>query len=122
MPDFRAETTAGPLRWHEYIEGSWSVLFSHPSDFTPVCTTELGSVARLAHEFENRGVKVAALSCNDLGSHEAWVRDIEALPEYCGEAKVAFPIICGPKRDVAALYDMLDPEEKDSKGVPLTCR
>ena len=122
VPDFSADSTDGPLRWHEYIEGAWAVLFSHPSDFTPVCTTELGSVARLQGEFKKRGVKVAALSCNDTKSHEAWIKDIESLPEFCGQCKVAFPIVSDPGRDVATLYGMLDPDEKDAEGMPMTCR
>ncbi|QDZ19816.1 peroxiredoxin [Chloropicon primus] len=122
VPDFRADSTAGPLRWHEYIEGRWAVLFSHPNDFTPVCTTELGSVARLLGEFDKRGVKVAALSCNTTESHKTWIKDIEALPEFCGEAKVCYPIVSDPKREVATVYGMLDPEEKDKEGMPMTCR
>jgi 1-Cys peroxiredoxin 6 len=113
VPDFRAETTGGSLNWHEYIEGHWSVLFSHPADFTPVCTTELGSVASLQSEFDKRGVKIAALSCNDTESHKAWVKDIEHLMFHDGkEGSVSYPIISDPKREIAVLYGMLDPEEK----------
>ena len=110
VPDFTADSTAGSLSWHEYIGGSWSVLFSHPGDFTPVCTTELGSVADLQGEFDRRGVKVAALSCNDTASHRMWIGDIEAL-DYCRGHKVTYPIIADPGRDVAVLYGMLDPVE-----------
>ena len=119
--DFSAETTAGPMKWHEYIGGSWAVLFSHPADFTPVCTTELGSVASLKEEFDKRGVKVAALSCNDTESHNAWVKDIEHL-DFSGKKSVTYPIISDPKREIAVLYGMLDPEEKDAEGLPMTCR
>jgi 1-Cys peroxiredoxin 6 len=123
VPDFRAETTGGSLNWHEYIEGHWSVLFSHPADFTPVCTTELGSVASLQSEFDKRGVKIAALSCNDTESHKAWVKDIEHLMFHDGkEGSVSYPIISDPKREIAVLYGMLDPEEKDAQGLPMTCR
>jgi len=121
VPDFSAETTQGPISWHDYIGGSWSVLFSHPADFTPVCTTELGSVATFLPEFERRGVKVAALSCNDTESHKAWIKDIEAT-NFAGGNKIAYPIISDPGRDVAVLYGMLDPEEKDEEGLPMTCR
>ena len=121
VPDFSAETTLGPIRWHDYIGGSWAVLFSHPADFTPVCTTELGTVATFLPEFQRRGVKVAALSCNDTESHKAWIEDIEAT-DFASGNKVAYPIISDPGRDVAVLYGMLDPEEKDDEGLPLTCR
>ena len=122
VPDFTADSTAGSMRWHEYIENSWAVLFSHPGDFTPVCTTELGSVAKLMAEFERRGVKVAAISCNDTDSHHAWIEDIEALDQYCGSSKVSYPIISDPSRDIAELYGMIDPEEKSAEGLPMTCR
>ena len=109
------------MKWHEYNGGSWAVLFSHPADFTPVCTTELGSVASLKEEFDKRGVKVAALSCNDTESHNAWVKDIEHL-DFSGKKSVTYPIISDPKREIAVLYGMLDPEEKDAEGLPMTCR
>jgi hypothetical protein len=76
-PDFEAETTAGPIRFHDYIEGSWVVLFSHPKNYTPVCTTELGYTAKLKPEFDKRGVKVLGLSVDELSNHEGWSRDIE---------------------------------------------
>jgi len=107
--------------WHEYIDGSWAVLFSHPADFTPVCTTELGSVATFMPEFEKRGVKVAALSCNDSASHKAWIKDIEAT-DFAGSSKISYPIIADPGRDIAIAWGMLDPEEKDAAGLPMTCR
>ena len=122
VPDFTADSTAGSMRWHEYIENTWAVLFSHPGDFTPVCTTELGSVAKLMAEFERRGVKVAAISCNDTDSHHAWIEDIEALDQYCGSSKVSYPIVSDPSRDIAELYGMIDPEEKSAEGLPMTCR
>ena len=120
VPDFEAETTQGTIKWHSYIAGSWAILFSHPADFTPVCTTELGAVADLMGEFENRGVKVAALSCDTTEHHKEWIKDIEAT-EYT-TSPVSYPIISDPKREIAAQYGMLDPAEKDAKGIPLTCR
>eukprot|EP00164_Ancoracysta_twista_P001062 GFYU01001383.1.p2 GENE.GFYU01001383.1~~GFYU01001383.1.p2 ORF type:complete len:242 (+),score=87.25 GFYU01001383.1:58-726(+) len=120
FPNFRAEASnvQGELEWHKYIEGSWAILCSHPDDFTPVCTTELGVLAKSLPEFEKRGVKVAGLSCNDKASHEAWIKDIEATQE----TKVTYPIVCDPKRDLATQLGMIDPVEKDKAGLPLTCR
>lgn len=119
FPDFEAESSAGPMKWHEYIDGSWAILFSHPADFTPVCTTELGSVAKFLPDFEKRGVKVAALSCDSVDSHKAWIKDVES---YTPDAPVAYPIIADPTRDLAVKLGMLDPVAKDDKGIPLTCR
>lgn len=121
VPDFAIESTKGKIEWHKYIEGSWAILFSHPADFTPVCTTELGTVANLMPEFEKRGVKVAALSCNDKASHEGWSKDIEST-KYAKGAKIGYPIIADPNRDIAVLYGMLDPDEKNAAGLPMTCR
>eukprot|EP01026_Neomeris_dumetosa_P039066 TRINITY_DN31_c3_g1_i5.p1 TRINITY_DN31_c3_g1~~TRINITY_DN31_c3_g1_i5.p1 ORF type:complete len:228 (+),score=35.75 TRINITY_DN31_c3_g1_i5:110-793(+) len=119
VPNFKAQTTIGEMDFHEYIKDSWAVLFSHPADFTPVCTTELGAVAQYTAEFEKRGVKVLALSCNDVDSHKGWIGDIQA---YTPGAEVKYPIIADPKRDIAVKYGMLDPDEKDSKGIALTAR
>jgi len=119
VPNFKAETTTGPIDFHEYIEGSWAILFSHPADHTPVCTTELGEVGKIQEEFKKRGVKVVALSLNDVDAHKDWIQDIEA---YTPGSKVDFPIIADPKREVAMLYGMLDPDEKDAKGLPLPAR
>lgn len=104
-PDFTAETTAGPIRFHEWLGRSWGVLFSHPADYTPVCTTELGATARLKAEFDRRNVKVAALSVDPLDSHRGWVKDIEET----GDCRVEFPIIADEDRRVAGLYDMIHP-------------
>ncbi|KAJ2309806.1 peroxiredoxin 1 [Coemansia sp. RSA 2610] len=121
-PDFEAETTAGAIKFHEHLGDSWGVLFSHPADFTPVCTTELGEVARLAPEFEKRGVKVLGLSTNDLGDHAKWVDDINEV----NHVNVRFPIIADKDRRVATLYDMLDSVEHDPTnvvtGIPFTVR
>lgn len=120
-PDFSAETTQGPIHFHEWLGNSWGVLFSHPADFTPVCTTELGEVARREADFKKRGVKVIGLSANDLASHKRWIEDINDI----SHTSVNFPIIGDHERKVATLYDMLDaldPTNVDAKGVPFTVR
>ena len=112
-PDFEAETTQGPILFHAWIGDSWAVLFSHPKDFTPVCTTELGQMAKIAPEFERRGVKIIGLSVDPVGRHEDWMNDIEETqgtrPDY--------PIIGDADYEVSKLYGML-PE--DTSGDPLT--
>jgi alkyl hydroperoxide reductase subunit AhpC len=102
-PDFTAETTQGPISFHQWIGDGWAILFSHPKDFTPVCTTELGYVAKLLPEFEKRGTKVIGLSVDPVGKHGDWAKDIE---ETQGHA-VTYPLIGDPKLEVAKLYDML---------------
>jgi alkyl hydroperoxide reductase subunit AhpC len=109
-PDFTAETTSGPLSWHEYLGNGWGVLFSHPKDFTPVCTTELGEVARLKPEFDKRNVKVAGLSVDPLESHQRWIGDIA---ETQGHA-LNYPLIADPDRTVANLYGMIHPNASDT--------
>lgn len=104
-PDFEQESSAGRIRFHEYLGSSWGVLFSHPADFTPVCTTELGYTAKLASEFARRNVKVLALSVDTVESHRGWLPDIE---ETQG-AKVEFPVLADADRKVATLYDMIHP-------------
>jgi thioredoxin-dependent peroxiredoxin len=105
-PDFSAETTEGPIKFHEWIGSSWAVLFSHPKDFTPVCTTELGYVAKIKPEFEKRGVKVIALSVDPVGSHKKWIGDIEETQKI----KMNFPIIGDTDSKVSNLYGMIHPE------------
>jgi alkyl hydroperoxide reductase subunit AhpC len=104
-PDFKAETTQGPISFHEWKEGSWAVLFSHPADFTPVCTTELGRVAALKDEFDRRNTKVIGLSVDSLEQHEEWKGDIA---DVTGHA-LNFPLIADPDREVANAYDMIHP-------------
>jgi len=104
-PDFEVDSTEGPIKFHDYIDGSWAVLFSHPADFTPVCTTELGYTAKLKSEFAKRNVKVLGVSVDPLDDHERWSKDIE---ETQGTA-LNFPLIADPSRVVASLYDMIHP-------------
>ena len=112
-PDFTAETTEGTISFHQWLGASWGVLFSHPKDFTPVCTTELGEVARLKPEFDKRNVKVAGLSVDPLSDHKAWVGDIA---ETQGHA-LNFPLIADPDRKVANLYGMIHPNANDTLTV-----
>jgi alkyl hydroperoxide reductase subunit AhpC len=105
-PDFSAETTEGPIRFHEWLGNSWGVLFSHPKDFTPVCTTELGYVAKIKPQFDKRGVKVIALSVDPVDSHKKWINDIEETQS----AKMNFPIIGDTDAKVSNLYGMIHPE------------
>ncbi|HCT44917.1 MAG TPA: peroxiredoxin [Phycisphaerales bacterium] len=104
-PDFTQDSTEGPIHFYDYIDGSWAVLFSHPADFTPVCTTELGAVAKLKGEFDKRNVKVLGLSVDGLSDHESWSKDIE---ETQG-TKLNFPLIADHDRTVADLYGMIHP-------------
>ncbi|KAI9139036.1 thioredoxin-like protein [Paraphysoderma sedebokerense] len=108
-PNFKADTTKGPIDFHDFIGSSWVILFSHPADYTPVCTTELGAVAKLSAEFEKRNVKLIGLSCNGLNDHEGWITDIDRT-QHC---TVNFPIIADEDRKVATLYGMLDSAEHD---------
>ena len=112
-PDFTAETTEGAIRFHEFIGDGWVVLFSHPKDFTPVCTTELGYMARIKPEFDKRGVKIIGLSVDPLGSHREWSNDIE---ETQGTAP-NYPLIADPDRKVADLYDMIHPNALETLTV-----
>ena len=105
-PDFSADTTDGPIKFHEWIGNSWAVLFSHPKDFTPVCTTELGYVAKIKPEFDKRGVKVIALSVDPVDSHKKWIGDIEETQK----TKMNFPIIGDTDSKVSNLYGMIHPE------------
>jgi thioredoxin-dependent peroxiredoxin len=112
-PDFTAETTQGTVKFHEWIGNGWAILFSHPKDYTPVCTTELGSVARLKGEFDKRNTKVIAISVDDVPSHHGWVKDIDET-QSC---TVNYPIIGDPDRKVATLYDLIHPNASDTMTV-----
>ena len=111
-PDFTAETTQGTLRFHDWIGDSWAVLFSHPKDFTPVCTTELGAMAGLEKEFAARGAKVIGLSLDPVESHAKWAKDIEEV----GGHAVTYPMIGDPELKIAKLYDMLPAEAAEVEG------
>ena len=113
VPDFEAATTEGTIRFHDWIDGSWAVLFSHPKDFTPVCTTELGETARLKDQFAQRNTKVIAISVDPVEDHKGWSGDIEET-QGCS---VNFPIIADTDHKVSQLYDMLHPGEGDSSTV-----
>jgi len=112
-PDFTQESTEGTIRFHEWLGDSWGVLFSHPKDYTPVCTTELGATAKLKAEFDKRRVKVLAVSVDPVESHRGWVGDIEET-QGCA---VNFPILADPDRKVADLYDMIHPNANDTLTV-----
>jgi thioredoxin-dependent peroxiredoxin len=112
-PDFTQESTEGTIRFHEWIGDKWCVLFSHPKDFTPVCTTELGVVANLKAEFEKRNCKVIAVSVDDVPSHKGWIGDIEDTQK----AKMNYPILADPDRKVSSLYGMIHPQANDTLTV-----
>ncbi|UDL04828.1 peroxiredoxin [Marinobacter sp. CA1] len=112
-PDFEQESTEGTIRFHDWLGDSWGVLFSHPADFTPVCTTELGLTAKLHKEFARRNVKPIALSVDPLDSHREWIHDINETQE----CTVTFPIIADADRTVSTLYDMIHPNADDTLTV-----
>jgi len=120
-PNFEAVTTIGPIKFHEFIGDNWVVLFSHPEDFTPVCTTELGAFAKLEPEFTKRGVKLIGLSANTIESHGEWIKDIDEI----SGCSLKFPIIGDKERKIAYAYDMIDYQDTtnvDSKGIAFTIR
>ncbi|KIX96097.1 uncharacterized protein Z520_08352 [Fonsecaea multimorphosa CBS 102226] len=120
-PNFQAQTTQGPIDFHEFIGDKWVVLFSHPEDFTPVCTTELGAFAKLEPEFTRRGVKLIGLSANTIDSHGEWIKDINEI----SGSNLSFPIIGDKNRQIALLYDMIDHQDAtnvDEKGIAFTIR
>ncbi|XP_033229399.1 peroxiredoxin-6 [Belonocnema kinseyi] len=121
FPNFQAETSTGKISFHEWLGDSWGILFSHPHDFTPVCTTELARVAKLIPEFQRLGVKVIALSCNSVKSHKEWIEDIKAYggiksPEF------PYPIIDDESRRLVTMLGMMDLQELDSAGIPVSAR
>jgi len=116
-PDFTAETTTGPIKFHDWIGNGWAILFSHPKDFTPVCTTELGYMAKLKPEFDKRNTKILGLSVDAIGDHERWAKDIQETQGHAPN----YPLIGDPELKVAKLYDMIHPNAtgaaKDRKAV-----
>ena len=120
-PNFDADTTKGPINFHDFIGDSWVILFSHPEDYTPVCTTELGAFAKLEPEFTKRGVKLIGLSANTVETHEGWIKDINEI----SGSDLQFPIIGDKQRKIALAYDMLDHQDAtnvDEKGIAFTIR
>lgn len=121
FPNFQCESTVGSIDLHKYIEGSWAILFSHPADYTPVCTTELGKAAALAPEFAKRGVKMLGFSIDSVESHHGWIKDIDNYNNLnCGDS-FPYPLLAGTRK-LANDLGMLDPDEVDGKGMPLTAR
>lgn len=112
-PDFHAETSEGPIDFHKYLGEGWGILFSHPKDYTPVCTTELGYVAKIKPEFEKRNVKVLALSVDPVDSHKGWIGDINETQN----TTVNYPIIADADRKVSGLYDMIHPNASETTTV-----
>ena len=112
-PDFTQESSEGPIHFYDWLGDSWGVLYSHPADFTPVCTTELGMTAKLKSEFDKRKVKVLALSVDTAESHRGWINDINETQN----TKVNFPILADPDRKVATLYDMIHPNANNALTV-----
>ena len=112
-PNFQADTTDGPIDFHEWKKGSWAVFFSHPADYTPVCTTELGATAKLNDDFVARGVKTIAISVDPIEDHKGWAPDIGDV----GGTDLNFPIIADPDKKVSELYDMIHPGEGDTSSV-----
>ncbi len=112
-PNFTAETTEGTINFHEWLGSGWGILFSHPKDYTPVCTTELGAMAKMVEEFKKRNVKVIAISVDQLDSHKGWIKDINET-QHC---TVSSPLIADPEKKVATLYDMIHPNALDNMTV-----
>jgi alkyl hydroperoxide reductase subunit AhpC len=112
-PDFEQDSSLGRIKFHEWLGDSWGVLFSHPADFTPVCTTELGLTSKLAHEFEKRNVKTIALSVDSVESHKEWIKDINETQA----TQLGFPILADSDRKVATLYDMIHPNANETLTV-----
>lgn len=112
-PNFTAETTQGTINFHEWLGDGWGILFSHPKDFTPVCTTELGAMAKITEDFKKRNVKVLAISVDGLEAHKGWINDINET-QNCS---LSYPLIADPEKKVANLYDMIHPNALDNMTV-----
>nr|ADI78069.1 peroxiredoxin 6 [Sparus aurata] len=121
FPNFEADTTVGRIKFHDFLGSSWRILFSHPRDFTPVCTTELACAAKLTDEFKKRGVKMIALSIDSVEDHKAWSKDVMSVSS-AADKDLPFPIIADDKRELSVKLGMLDPDERDKDGMPLTAR
>jgi 1-Cys peroxiredoxin 6 len=124
IQDFTSDSSQGKLSFYDYVgDRAWAILCSHPNDFTPVCSTELGTLQRMLHKFEKRNCKVLALSCDSSAAHRRWIEDINESG-YCGKGSsgVSYPILADEERALAVKFGMLDPHEKDEKGMPTTCR
>merc|ERR1712168_31870 len=119
FPNFSADTDQGKINFHEWLGNSWGLLCSHPADYTPVCTTELGKLNAIHEEFEKRGVKVIALSIDDAESHKGWSKDLLA---FSSTSIMKFPIIADKNRELANAFGMIDPDEINSQGIALTAR
>ncbi|KAH3794965.1 peroxiredoxin-6-like [Dreissena polymorpha] len=125
FPNFNADVFdpqegAKSIKFHDWVgQDGWAILFSHPADYTPVCTTELGMANNMVDDFAKRKVKLIALSCDDVTSHQGWSKDVA---DFGGATKFNFPIIADPKRELAVQLGMLDPDERTAAGLPLTCR
>uniref|UniRef100_A0A2A4J269 1-Cys peroxiredoxin n=1 Tax=Heliothis virescens TaxID=7102 RepID=A0A2A4J269_HELVI len=122
FPNFTANTTVGQIDFHEYLGDSWGILFSHPSDFTPVCTTELARVLTLMPEFQKRNTKVIGLSCDSIQAHTEWAKDIQCYAGVNEDEKFPYPIIEDKNREIALKLNMVDKDELDTAGMPLTAR
>ncbi|XP_037082970.1 peroxiredoxin-6-like [Pollicipes pollicipes] len=121
FPNFEADSTEGRLKFHDWVGGSWCILMAHPSDFTPVCTTEMGAAAKLAPALLRRGVKMACISCDPVESHKAWIEDIKAY-NGLGSNAFPFPIISDETRQLAKKFSMIDPNEPRFDNKPATAR
>ncbi|KAI0071053.1 cysteine peroxiredoxin [Panus rudis PR-1116 ss-1] len=124
-PDFDADTTEGPIKFHQWAGDSWVMLFSHPGDFTPVCTTELADISHRLPQFVKRGVKIIGISADGLQTHHEWIEDIIEIGNKTAPTCVEYPIIADPERTISKLYDMLDEQDEtnvDEEGLPYTIR
>jgi len=122
FPNFEADTTIGKIKFHDFLGDSWGILFSHPRDFTPVCTTELSCAALKSDEFKKRNVKMIALSIDSVADHLSWSKDVMSMAPELNDCPLPFPIIADHNRELSVQLGMLDPDELDKDGMPLTAR